>query len=531
MSYNAPIFVLPNSSPVSSQSSFNRLGNHSINSSTIEDSKTSTLWTEKYTPLTEDELAVRTQKLTKIKNFIDASAISKRKGPYKILALTGPAGVGKSTSIRILAKSIGYDIIEWRNYEQQKYDPDGYFDPDYEPTMKRFSEFLRLSIQTGSLNTDHQQQRRKIILLDDLPDLTTSYIKHEFQQLLKNYVESDYAFLIVIVHSYAHMVTGPGRYRQSSMESQLIELQDIIPNDILVTGRCGIVEFNPIVKKTLKLVLSRILKCETRISRPNINQQQLDEIIESCHGDIRCSILTMQFYATKPSHRLPQKRKAGINNEEPSSIFGRDDRLDFFHAVGKVLYAKRTPSGALESKPIDILNNFDTDTDKYLGYLFTNHYHMTNNIDEITTTMNHLCDADMISGMGDWLDTTPLEYQLLISMHGIMSFKRNNSHISRKTEFVAPGEGYYRNWISKESPRIVTPIVTRTQDIISTNSNDMMDDIDEPIENNSDDEFDAIYGNVDDSSIFDTLDGTVKQHNSDDEFDQIYGDGDDLVLI
>lgn len=37
--------------------------------------------------------------------------------PYvqRILALTGPAGTAKTTTIRVLAHEMGFEIIEWRN--------------------------------------------------------------------------------------------------------------------------------------------------------------------------------------------------------------------------------------------------------------------------------------------------------------------------------------------------------------------------------------------------------------------------------
>lgn len=45
----------------------------------------------------------------------------------KLLILTGPTGCGKSTSIRLLAKSMDYDIIEWSNHPQISHT--GYHDP------------------------------------------------------------------------------------------------------------------------------------------------------------------------------------------------------------------------------------------------------------------------------------------------------------------------------------------------------------------------------------------------------------------
>jgi MoxR-like ATPase len=33
----------------------------------------------------------------------------------RILALTGPAGTAKTTTIRVLAREMGFGVLEWRN--------------------------------------------------------------------------------------------------------------------------------------------------------------------------------------------------------------------------------------------------------------------------------------------------------------------------------------------------------------------------------------------------------------------------------
>lgn len=42
----------------------------------------------------------------------------------RILALTGPAGTAKTTTIRILAREMGFEILEWRNAMSERFSND-----------------------------------------------------------------------------------------------------------------------------------------------------------------------------------------------------------------------------------------------------------------------------------------------------------------------------------------------------------------------------------------------------------------------
>lgn len=113
---------------------------------------------------------------------------------------------------------------------------------DYEPVIDKFAQFLHRAIHSSNLSTT-QQPKPRIILLDDLPDLTTPFVKQKFQSLLESYIQSNHAFLIVIVHSNAQMDVGFGRqHRYSSKESRLTTLNDIVTQHLRNNRRCEIVE-------------------------------------------------------------------------------------------------------------------------------------------------------------------------------------------------------------------------------------------------------------------------------------------------
>ncbi|KAI9304902.1 Rad17 cell cycle checkpoint protein-domain-containing protein [Cunninghamella echinulata] len=499
---NGPNFLLPAYSTQDYSPEIENTGNTNLDSAL--------LWNEKYTPSTIDELAIRKQKLTELQQFLASSAISSNRGQYKLLILTGPTGCGKSTSIRVLANSLDYDIIEWSNNPQVSHS--GFYDPDYEPTMTKFSHFLKRSIETISLNThDRQQHRPKIILLDDLPDLTTTTIKHEFQSILKSYIASNYRFLLIIVLSDTQISNSNRSKAYYQMETQLTNISDILTHDIKTSGKCAVIEFNPVTKANLKKAMNRVLNQEARYSNVSLSSERINDIIEQCHGDIRCAINTMQFHCTPSRSLLPQKRKKNRSNNNnnqqsisSSNIHCRENPLTFYHAIGKVLYAKREESGALESKPTDILNKCNADCDSFIGWVYSNYHYFTDSIIEYSKTMDNLCDADMLGSMGYWKENVFSQYQMLISMHGVMLAERKG-HNRRLLEFSRPDERYFKYNRNKmlETPPKIRPIVNIQNqepklEIIDNEQNDK-------IEMFSEDEFDDIYGDDLDASIFDAL--------------------------
>ena len=45
--------------------------------------------------------------------------------PQRILVLTGPAGAAKTTTLRVLSKEMGFDILEWQNSIDDTFMDDG----------------------------------------------------------------------------------------------------------------------------------------------------------------------------------------------------------------------------------------------------------------------------------------------------------------------------------------------------------------------------------------------------------------------
>lgn len=153
--------------------------------------------------------------MRELRGAIESSAIGSRQGPTKVLLLSGQSGIGKSTLVRLLCKSMDYDILEWTN-------PSNDYDPttSHTHTMTLFGRFLSSSILRGS--------QRQIIFVDDMPDITTEDIKRQLHSMLKHIVYSPAKFLLIMVATDAWMESLSFKDYDSKLNRSI----DIIPAEL-----------------------------------------------------------------------------------------------------------------------------------------------------------------------------------------------------------------------------------------------------------------------------------------------------------
>lgn len=110
----------------------------------------------------------------------------------------------------------------------------------YESEIDKFENFLTNAMSLSALGSSNESGRPRIILLDDIPDLTTNYIKSRFHQLLTNCISVKGPFLLVIVISDAWMDIGARR--QYSMDTMLSNKIDIVPAEVLQSPLCATIQ-------------------------------------------------------------------------------------------------------------------------------------------------------------------------------------------------------------------------------------------------------------------------------------------------
>ncbi|RUS31460.1 Rad17 cell cycle checkpoint protein-domain-containing protein [Jimgerdemannia flammicorona] len=387
----------------------------------------SLLWVDKHVPHTEDEIAVNKKKIAEVRNwFNDTFAPTYRSTIYqpseRLLILTGPAGSGKTAVLRMLSMEMNFEIIEWSNpYNENSLtggakgdDEDGRDREDYIPVLRKFQEFISRAnkypslIMSSSSLSDHTTtvtdvflplspptsgQRpppspRKVILIEDIPNISSPPVKTLFHSILRAFLRSPRCrYPIVLIISDATIrntsdADGTGASTATSFarrreQESLADVRTVVPPDVLNAPGCRRVQFNPIAVTFMIKALSQTAAAEFGPgARPG--REYLEEVAEASNGDVRSALNTLQFLSlaggvgggmadtgqagrrgvkvagrkkSREAVRGNKRKRTRDADEEDvgelhsgrsvSGVGGRESSLALFHALGKILYNKR----------------------------------------------------------------------------------------------------------------------------------------------------------------------------------------------
>ena len=78
----------------------------------------SSLWVDKYRPMNINDIIGNTSEMTLVRKWLNVFKTRKAyKGFKNCVLISGPPGIGKTSTIHILLKEYGYDVIEFNASE------------------------------------------------------------------------------------------------------------------------------------------------------------------------------------------------------------------------------------------------------------------------------------------------------------------------------------------------------------------------------------------------------------------------------
>ncbi|KAG9249651.1 Rad17 cell cycle checkpoint protein-domain-containing protein [Emericellopsis atlantica] len=334
-------------------------------------------WSERFGPRNLDELVVHKRKVGDVRKWLQDVMAGRMR--QRILILKGPAGSAKTTTLRLIADSMGYEILEWKN-------PTNNASSGFVSASARFDEFLGKGGKFGALDMDDepasQTQARsyggtnsenvnRILLLEEFPNTfsRTSTVLSAFRKSILQYLAEHVPALSVFTQQSQRepikplvMVISETLLTTTSASADSFTAHRLLGPEILRHPGVGIIEFNPVAPTLLAKALGLIVQKESRKSgrKSTPGPQVLQKLGEI--GDIRNAISSLEFLCLKGDDEADwgarvtfTKPKRGANGgasltkgeaDSLELISQREASLGIFHAVGKVVYNKRDEAAA-----------------------------------------------------------------------------------------------------------------------------------------------------------------------------------------
>ncbi|KAF2088381.1 Rad17-domain-containing protein [Saccharata proteae CBS 121410] len=409
-------------------------------------------WTERFRPVNVEELAVHKKKVADVRAWL--SGVFEGSERKRLLVLRGAAGTAKTTTVSLLSKELGFDIIEWKNPAASDLSSDGYVSlaAQFEDFVGRTGKFNGLEL-SGPMVEEHTQSQainpgRQAVLIEEFPNTFTrsSSVVQSFRSAILQYlaasVPSIDTFLVRQDH-FAHpatpiiMIISETLLSTTTAAADSFTAHRLLGPEILSHPGISVIDFNSIAPTILAKALELVVVKEARKSgrRKTPGPQVIKKLAEI--GDVRSAISALEFLCvcgddgsdwgskvafTKPKKSSREPPLTKMEQESLATVTQRESTLGIFHAVGKVVYNKRElPSGETprpqppfhlpqhsrlkvpEVDPDAMIDELGTDIQTFIAALHENYVLScsTNNeedtLDSINGCIDALSDSDLLS--------------------------------------------------------------------------------------------------------------------------------------
>jgi cell cycle checkpoint protein len=409
-------------------------------------------WTEKYGPLSLDELAVHKKKVSDVRTwFEDVYNGRQRK---RLLLLKGPAGSGKTTTVALLSKELNIRIHEWKNPDSSMTGSEGTVS-----ATAQFEDFVGRAGVFGSLTFDAPQhptkavaastgsRQKQLVLVEEFPNTfaRASPAVQSFRSSVLNFLAATtpsattfFANQLGSEHSVTPivMIISETLLSTNTSAADSFTAHRLLGPEILNHPGVSTMDFNPIALTFMTKALDLIVVKEARESgrKNTVGPQVIHQLAEL--GDVRSAASSLEFLCLRGDDsegwgaKVNFMKKKGpkdvpitaMERESLELVTRRESTLGIFHAVGRVVYNKRLPEDpdklvpqppfsfperrrpkASEVNPDTLIDELGTDTHTFTAALHENYVlscggaDNEETMDSIDGCIEALSDADLLS--------------------------------------------------------------------------------------------------------------------------------------
>ncbi|KAL9187533.1 hypothetical protein ACHAXT_001636 [Thalassiosira profunda] len=427
----------------SSRSSGRRSASSGASKKRARGSGSSEMWIDKHAPRTSKELCVAPKKVEEVRQFLSShveyvqsrregrgeatSSGAQPKNPWdepdrgtvapqcKLMVLVGSPGVGKSAMVRALAHEMRVEILTWDDAHAEfnaHHHHGGEYIP-YQSQLSSFEEFLArggagmesLAVGgAGDTSSDSGRKRARgtdsrcegsVILIEEVPNLYSAEAVQSFQNIMERHVRRTQTPTVLIFSDVRE-----GKHKPEDLER-------LVPPGVLYSEAVHVLQIQPVTKAKMKKCLGGIAKAEG--IRGSLSPEFYEEAHLSSGGDVRHAIFAMQFRCSA--------RDSGGGGPGNSKDAKKDAKLSTFHALGKLLYAKRKRvvqydsdlesvaaapipkskwddgRGPLEFVPEEVLDQVDMGVGSAISFLSYHCPDFFTDVTDLSRSLDHFSDA------------------------------------------------------------------------------------------------------------------------------------------
>ena len=279
-------------------------------------SMSSSLWVDKYKPINSSDIIGNKTEITKIKKWLDVFKTNKAPANFKnCLLISGSPGIGKTSSIHILLKEAGFNVIEFNASELR--------------TSKIISEKLETILSGKSIQMMFNKNIKTGIIMDEVDGIESR----------KECSATDICNFINYSHN-KHLKALKRKDKQTKGKKPKVTKICINKNPII----CICNTINKSVQALLKDVIHikfnspsetdifNILKKINIGENLNISDTILNLIIPFCQNDLRRSIYILEYISGFISKKVSNSKLMNIIQ----NLGTKDMDIDLYEAINKI---------------------------------------------------------------------------------------------------------------------------------------------------------------------------------------------------